>query len=386
VASDYDLILVGMSTRAAASSACRAGLRPWCVDCFADVDLQAMAPVRRVRWDQYPYALIREVAVAPAGVPLIYVGGLENHPSLYLTLARDRPVWGYLHPEPFQGDSVRNPSFLQALCDRSGLSRPALALQPHGLPPDGRWLVKPRAGAGGRGIARWRGQPLEAASNHYFQEFIPGKAISAVFVARLQSVELIGITKQFIGTSWLHAPSAFAYAGNVTLPRHEVSESLWKELERIGNILAQADTYLRGLFGVDVIRTKERVYMLEVNPRYTASVELHEYSTGRALLRDHVLAFIDRAPPTCLLPSDRPPRVAKAIYYAPNSKCIPSELSRAAPLHSYWEIPSWADIPQVGTQVKAGEPLVTLIAQGQNCEMELRQKAMDLDARLLRET
>ena len=43
-----NLILFGASTRAAAFSALRAGLRPWCADLFADADLQAHCPAMRL--------------------------------------------------------------------------------------------------------------------------------------------------------------------------------------------------------------------------------------------------------------------------------------------------------------------------------------------------
>ena len=38
------LLLFGASVRAAAFSALRAGLRPWCADLFGDADLQARCP------------------------------------------------------------------------------------------------------------------------------------------------------------------------------------------------------------------------------------------------------------------------------------------------------------------------------------------------------
>ena len=47
VVSGSTLILAGAITRAAAFSAIRAGLRPWCVDLFADAYREILAALRR---------------------------------------------------------------------------------------------------------------------------------------------------------------------------------------------------------------------------------------------------------------------------------------------------------------------------------------------------
>ena len=48
-----DLVIIGASARAAAFSAHRAGMRPWCVDLFGDADLARRFPVRRVALADY---------------------------------------------------------------------------------------------------------------------------------------------------------------------------------------------------------------------------------------------------------------------------------------------------------------------------------------------
>ena len=53
-----DLAILGASARAAAQSAIRAGLSPWCADLFADRDLCAMASVARCERHDYPHGLL----------------------------------------------------------------------------------------------------------------------------------------------------------------------------------------------------------------------------------------------------------------------------------------------------------------------------------------
>ena len=83
------VVIIGASTRATAFSADRAGLRPWCIDLFADADLERRFPVRRVPIEKYPRGLIAAMRDAPEG-PVIYTGGLENHPELIGQIDRPR--------------------------------------------------------------------------------------------------------------------------------------------------------------------------------------------------------------------------------------------------------------------------------------------------------
>ena len=86
-----------------AYSAKRAGYQPICIDLFADTDLQAIASVEAIPISDYPHGLIDRLKKYPADIPLLYTGGLENHPSVYLAMQQQRPVWGYVHPDPQHG-------------------------------------------------------------------------------------------------------------------------------------------------------------------------------------------------------------------------------------------------------------------------------------------
>src|SRR6516164_4132875 len=87
------LLIFGASARAAAFSALRAGLRPWCADLFADADLQCRCPATRIEGGQYPDTLVEMSRNAPPG-PWMYTGGLENHPALVGRITKRHPLWG----------------------------------------------------------------------------------------------------------------------------------------------------------------------------------------------------------------------------------------------------------------------------------------------------
>ena len=56
-----NLLIFGASVRAAAFSALRAGLQPWCADLFADADLRARCPTIQVPPGLYPQGFLHHI-------------------------------------------------------------------------------------------------------------------------------------------------------------------------------------------------------------------------------------------------------------------------------------------------------------------------------------
>src|SRR5712692_1581547 len=90
--SSDNLLIFGASVRAAAGSALRAGLRPWCADLFADADLCLRCPAMKLP-GRYPDGFLQLIDVELPG-PWMYTGGLENRVLLVQRMARRRPLWG----------------------------------------------------------------------------------------------------------------------------------------------------------------------------------------------------------------------------------------------------------------------------------------------------
>src|SRR5207253_1175133 len=139
------LLILGVSARAAAWSALRAGLSPSAADLFADRDLAAVAPCVRVGPNSYPRGLLAAAEALPAG-PWLYTGALENHPDLVDDLAGRRPLWGNSGPVL---RAARDPLAVAAAVRAAGLPAPEVRLDPAGLTRDGSWLCKARASSGG---------------------------------------------------------------------------------------------------------------------------------------------------------------------------------------------------------------------------------------------
>ena len=281
------LLILGASARAAAQSARRAGLSTLACDLFADRDLVAAGSALRIDPEGYP-ARFEELAAAASPGPWIYTGALENHPELLERIACTRPLWG-IHGASLR--NVRDPIALADAIGQAGLLAPAVREDPTDLPRDGSWLVKPRRSAGGRSIRPLLETSIPPGRPSIYQERIAGSSLAALFVGKPGGAALLGITRQLVGRKG----EPFAYVGS--LGPWPIPESTRSEIHAIGATLVKS-FQLRGLFGVDLmVRADGRPVPVEVNPRYTASVEVLELASGRSLIAEHQSAFVaDPAP------------------------------------------------------------------------------------------
>ncbi len=260
-----DILIVGATSRAAAFSALRAALQPATIDLFADRDLCAAAQTVRLPREHYPDGFAALAAARPYG-PWIYTGGLENSPELVERIAGQRPLWGN------RGDvlrAIRDPIELAARLRREGLPCPEVRLNRLGLPRDASWLVKPVGSAGGLGIFPLEPDAPEPTRACYYQERIAGPSLPAIFVAHRDRALLRGISLQLVG----RPGAGFVYSGSVA--PWPVSPAEERRIRLLGETLARSFA-LVGIFGVDLVLRGGIPWPVEVNPRYTASVEVVE--------------------------------------------------------------------------------------------------------------
>ena len=216
--------------------------------------------------------------------------------------------------------------------------------------------------------------------------------MSAVFVRARGEVHVLGVTEQLIGEEWLNAPP-FRYAGNVGPV--EPSADLRHDLGRIGEVLGDRCGLL-GLFGVDFILHDSRPWVVEVNPRYPASVEVLELATGVLAMPLHRMAYDPEAGPAPRHPADRPV-AGKAVLYAPRRLVMPhydpSEYcyhTPAAEVRAARHLAGvhFADIPAPGEVIEPGWPVLTVLAGGETreqCLADLRERAARIERLLFGE-
>ncbi|HJS07906.1 MAG TPA: ATP-grasp domain-containing protein [Pirellulales bacterium] len=413
------LNIVGASARGAAFSASAAGFEPACADLFADVDLQAVCAVDRM--ENYPSGLANWLHSARKA-PWMYTGALENYPGLIDELARLRTLYGN------SGRALRtarNPLYWSRALAESGIATPRISLSPVELPRDGSWMLKPLRSANGQHVAPWTAQVSRIADPSegpawYYQERIDGTPVAAVFVAADRAAAILGVTRQLLGGNWraaiapldihghVHKPgvgappliasatldeSLYRYTGSIGPLL--ISDDQFRTLERIGSVLTRA-CGLTGLFGVDAILNEQSVWPVEINPRYTASIEILERASalrtsGRRPRRLHSIecheaACLFRQLPAPLGQSDEIIS-GKLIYYTPHEVIFSSAAARwAAERNLTRTLPAVADIPASGTLIPRGHPVLTVLGDGPKatsvCD-ELRQAAETLEKLLL---
>ena len=360
------LIVIGFSARAAAFSAHRAGYAPYWIDHFGDEDLREQFPGQAA--PDYPDGLVECLRQAP-DAPFMFTGALENHPGVLEQLARQRPLLGNASRACLQ---ARDPVALGKAWRRNNIPAPKMLSAGAKPPPDRNWLAKPLRGAGGMGIRPYDGQPV--ADNCYLQERLPGAVFSAVFIGVRRGCRLLGVTRQLVGLPEFHA-SPFSYCGSIGPVALSASErAQWQAL---GAVLSR-EFALTGLFGVDAVKRGDEICPVEVNPRYTASVEVLELGAGPRAVALHCAAC-HREP----APVEPPPRhwlLGKAYLFAPADlvfKTLPPTLSTDGETDFF----STADLPAQGARIKKGHPILTIIAGG-NALDEIRQTLVRISERV----
>lgn len=392
------LLIVGASARAAAESARRGGFRPYAIDLFADADLAKVAEVRPSR--NFPYDIVDLARTVPA-CDWLYVGGLENYPDVVDALSADRRLLG--NPGSVLR-RVRDPRELRDLMCRHGVSFPESMFDPtvlrrpagSNLPADGdsaagrsgplgsNWLVKRRRSSGGLGVAPIQDDALRAAGidqlndDIYYQRRIEGAPHGAVYLATERGTELLALSRQLTCPSRA-GKQPFRYAGSVgpLMVDGFGTSGLGDKLNKIGN-LATSGFRLSGIFSLDfIVDDSGTPWLLEVNPRYTASVELLErcgpVGGGESLIARHVAACRNQPGVTSIPGPPSLERSALAIY---GKRIVYSEvdvvsvperftdelLRRREEAAKRGDWPTVADVPRAGTTVRLDEPLATVFA------------------------
>jgi predicted ATP-grasp superfamily ATP-dependent carboligase len=346
------ILLVGASVRALAESATRAGHDVIAADIFGDEDLRAVCPACEVvPIDDYPAGLLPFIRRHP-DIPRCYTGGLENDPALLRALEQSGPLWG----NTAQVCSlIRDPFRWQTWLIDHQFQTPATRSADQLLSDPTRWLIKPRRGTGGTRVQFAHCRPPQ--SDDFYQEFVPGQAYSALFVGSPVGTLFLGVTRQILRQDLTVGPEEtkpFAYAGSLgPLPNDQDRDN---KLRQLGNACA-SELGLRGVFGIDFIWNEKQIWVIEINPRYTASSELFELAMGVSVFERHRQAF-DHASIDLTEPPSAIRMMGKWIYYAP----CPARLDRPLPT---WDETGGsygcADRPAVGTYFQTNEPVFTLI-------------------------
>jgi predicted ATP-grasp superfamily ATP-dependent carboligase len=283
--------------------------------------------------------------VASKGTSLVYGSGFETQPELLEELALNFQLIGN-QPETVR--IIKDPGRFFSMLSRLGIPAPEVSMA---LPTaSAEWLTKLVGGSGGTHV-------LPVMERHeagrYYQRKVCGQPVSLLFLADGSKVNVVGYNLQLLAP----VPTMpYRYGGAVShFPLSEnICNSMLQAAEKI-----TAEMGLRGLNSLDCIANEENFWVLEVNPRLSATFALYDADhAGAMLFEGHMQASMGVMPE----PLPQEPSQAHLIYYAPFDLTVPAAM----------EWPDWvADVPEPASRVEAEEPLCTVSASATRASQAL---------------
>jgi predicted ATP-grasp superfamily ATP-dependent carboligase len=384
------VLIAGVSVRAAAASAARAGFAVTAVDAFGDLDQHpAVRSLSLPRNFGVPYSA-RALAHATRDLAcdaVVYLSNFENHPSSVAAIARGRILWGN-PPEVLR--QVRHPLLVAQALRRRGIVAPEVHLEDNQRrSQDNRpWLLKSMSSGGGHGVSVWKGQRLRRGT--YRQELIEGISGSIVFVAANRRAVLLGMSRQLIGES-AFGSTGYKYCGSILGGADDPQFVRDEALAKAASVLATSvieEFNLTGVNGIDFVVSDGLPFLVEVNPRWSASMELIERAYGLSVFQTHVDACVHASLPAFDFRQARQGAnaVGKAVVFARRDVTI-GNTSRWLSEAAVGEFGDIADVPHRDERIPAGRPVCTVFATGRDaagCHAELVRRADDVYADLTR--
>jgi len=339
------VLIAAISGRALAASARRGGYLPLVTDFFGDQDTLAVArayaraggSLRRGFDENALVHVLQTLSERHDPIGVVCGTGFEDRTPLLRRLAER---WRLFGNGAERVARIKDPAFLSALCNNLGIPFPRVSSSKPEAQTE--WLAKRRGGAGGAHIKPMT-QSVGGRGDMYYQQKLPGKPVSALFLADGKNAVLLGFSAQWSSPA---RRQAYRYGGAVRPA--DLGPLTATALAAAVRRLAEA-TSLVGLNSADFLVDGKDFWLLEVNPRPGATIDVFEPPQG-SLFALHLAACTGRlAEP---LPYPEGARAAAIVY-------AESDIALAAPRD--W--PDWTtDRPIAGSAIKAGEPLCTVHA------------------------
>lgn len=371
-------LVLGLSTRAIAESAVQCGQNIITLDYFGDQDQKALVENYSLARDfQQPFSA-ENLLIASESLDfdsVVYTANLENHPEVLEMLSRRAFILGN-GPEVLC--NVRDWKVLREFCRNHSICHPPtlLAGEEKQATSEFQWLSKPSFGGGGRGIHPWSGSKVKDSC--VLQARVDGLSASAAFVADGTKGIVIGLTRQFIGQSEFGA-AGYTWCGNILPLPLELDQNLYviEEVEKMVTLLVRHFS-LKGLGGIDFVISrrpdnKPLPFLIEINPRYTASMELIEWAYGLNIYSLHLNAIKGFLPEFSLSKALTDNYYGKGIVFAPKSVRIQKT--------DGWAELGRHDIPFPGDKIGQGKPVCSVLASGEThkkCMTNLFTKAKNV--------
>jgi predicted ATP-grasp superfamily ATP-dependent carboligase len=331
------VLVAGFATRHVAQSAWKAGYTVYAVDHFCDQDLP---------WYTRDRLKFNELEELPDRIAEM----AGRHRMDFFVPTSGAETIGT--PIPLAGTDARTAARLldkfevQHFFEGKGIPAPPLAAE-----KDFPYIAKPRNGAGGwrnavirseDDLRRWMRESL--GTEAILQKEVTGVPASVTCLSNGRRAVALAANEQLLRGG---VASPFGFTGSVTPLVHPLVGRM-KDLA----LEAAAGSGCVGSVGIDFVLGTD-AWAIEVNPRFQATVDTVEASTGLSLFSLHMDACLG------ILPSEVPEPgccAARRILFADRDLVVGEDLSRFAP--------RVADIPWPGARFEEGQAVVSVLGQG----------------------
>lgn len=292
------LTAVGFSTRALVQCARREGMSVRSLDCCGDRDTLELACAAQL----IELSDLSWIKSLEPSTRVILAGGLEDSAEALDLLSQVDPT---IIPEQYRqmrdwrnwrrwslGSGIKFPS-TYLIEDWPG-AQAASAIEPtnDAIRANQRWLWKKQRSAGGLGVKFIDSEKLsdpsllranDSSESGILQEFVSGKSIGVSFLSSHRGTVILGMAASI--PLQPHIWSDFIYRGSIA----PVGIPLWVKplLHEFANSVLSSTGWC-GLWQADFLLSERELYLIEINPRWTASMELIVYGYDLPLVTWHV--------------------------------------------------------------------------------------------------
>jgi predicted ATP-grasp superfamily ATP-dependent carboligase len=204
---------------------------------------------------------------------------------------------------------------------------------------------------------------------------VDGTPGSVAFVAAGGRAVPIGVSRQLVGEEAFGA-AGYRYCGNILAPPGDAQFARDETLVHAACALARvvvAEFDLVGVNGIDFVESSGVPYAIEVNPRWSASMELVERAYDLSVFGAHAAACAAGALPEFDLVKAQKGAgaVGKAVVFARRDVEV-------GDTRAWLEDASVRDVPHPGERIRAGRPVCTVFAAGRDgaaCHAALVRRA-----------
>lgn len=357
------IVIAAISSRSYVQAAVNAGFDVIAIDAFADVDTQKLAK-KVIQVDVkdgqfHAQQLLQALSQLDLSscIGFAYGAGFEAQSELLKKIALIVQVIGNSAETV---EKCKQPRDFFALCEALSMPYPETVFEK----PNNTlgWLQKTIGASGGEHIKPVLPLDLALPQQVYYQRKQSGLPISCLFLADGHRALIIGFNEQWCSPTIL-SPYRFGGAVSQAALSTDVQDQVTQFIQSITQNLS-----LKGFNSCDCIVEDNKVFVLEINPRLSASLAL--YSAKRGDLFDaHMAACLGKLKDWPVV--DRQSRAIQIVYANQIAK---------VPVDMDW--PEWvSDIPQPDSVIPIGAPICTVTAQARTAKLA-KQKVLQRAASL----